>query len=50
MKNKLRRRRGLSMSGLRRIEKILAQGPRAFYRQFDSATRQHLKERAEYGP
>jgi hypothetical protein len=43
MKNRPRRPKGVSMSGVRRAEKILAQGDRAFYRQFNSATRRHLK-------
>ena len=33
----------LSGSGRRRIEKILARGDRAFYRQFNSARRRHMK-------
>jgi hypothetical protein len=31
------------MSGVRRVEKILAQGDRAFFRQFNSAKRRQLK-------
>jgi hypothetical protein len=41
--NRPRRRRGVSMSGLRRIEKIVALGDRAFYRQFNSAVRRQMK-------
>ena len=41
--NRPRRRKGLSMSGVRRIEKIVTLGDRAFYRQFNSATRRQLK-------
>jgi hypothetical protein len=31
------------MSGIRRAEKILSRGDRAFFRQFNSATRRILK-------
>jgi hypothetical protein len=31
------------MSGVRRIEKIVALGDRAFYRQFNSAVRRQMK-------
>ncbi len=41
--NRLRRRRGISASGVRKIESIMRQGERAFYRQFNSATRRTLK-------
>ena len=41
--NRLRRRRGVSMSGIRRIEKIVALGERSFYRQFNSAVRRQMK-------
>jgi len=37
--NRLRRRRGISMSGVRRIEKILALGERAARRQFVAVER-----------
>jgi hypothetical protein len=46
--NRLRRRRGVSMSGLQYIERITRQGERAFYRQFNSAVRQQMKG-ADYG-
>jgi hypothetical protein len=41
--NRPRRRRGVSQSGIRRIEKILALGDRAFYRQFNSSVRRQMK-------
>ena len=41
--NRLRRRRGVSMSGLQYIERIIRSGERAFYRQFNSARRRQLK-------
>lgn len=41
--NRLHRRRGVSQSGLRKIERIIALGDRAFYRQFNSAKRRQLK-------
>lgn len=41
--NRLRRRRGISMSGIQRIEKIIRLGDRAFFRQFNSAKRRILK-------
>jgi hypothetical protein len=37
--NRLRRRRGLSQSALRKIEAIVALGPRAVRRQFVAADR-----------
>ena len=45
---RLRRRRGVSQSGLRLIESIAMKGDHAFYRQFNSATRRQLKG-ADYG-
>jgi len=43
MKNRPRKRRGISMSGIRRIEKILARGDRAVRRQFVAVDRAFLK-------
>lgn len=41
--NRLRRRRGVSMSGVRRIEKLVALGERAVRRQFVAVDRAVLK-------
>ena len=41
--NRLHRRKGVSMSGMRKIETIVRQGPRIFYRQFNSAIRREMK-------
>jgi hypothetical protein len=49
MKNRPRKPRGVSMSTVREVERIVRQGDRSFYRQFNSARRRALREGEAYG-
>ena len=46
--NRLRRRNGVSMSGLQLIERLVRQGPRAVRRQFVAVDRRALRNGGNY--